>query len=61
MKRQQGELGCAVMAVLVTLAVLWMLFISTYGVITIQVPGVVPTPPVQHVQHMPSVSRPAKR
>ncbi len=61
MKRQQGGLGCAVMAVLVTLVVLWMLFISTYGVITIQVPGVVPTPSVQHVQHMPPVSRPAKR
>ena len=51
MKRQQSGLGCAVMAVLVTLVVLWMLFISTYGVITIQVPGVVATPVVQPVFH----------
>ena len=54
MKRQQGGLGCAVIAVLVTLVVLWMLFISTYGVITIQVPGVVATPmgqPVHPVSH----------
>ena len=58
MKRQQGELGCAVMAVLVTLAVLWMLFISTYGVITIQVPGVEVTPVVQPVH---PVSHHAKR
>ncbi len=58
MKRQQGGLGCAVMAVLVTLVVLWMLFISTYGVITIQVPGVVATPVVQPVH---PVSHHAKR
>ena len=46
------------MAVLVTLAILWMLFISTYGVITIQVPGVVPSSVVQPVH---PVSHHAKR
>jgi hypothetical protein len=58
MKRQQGGLGCAVMAVLVTLVVIWILFQSTLSVITIHVPVALPSPVMQPVH---PVSHPAKR